>query len=190
MRSRIKALATSLLLLLAAGAGGWKILDLSAANRELDRQNRAYAQSVAGMNEALRALRESALKRGSPAAGFTLLGLDSRPVRLDPRAESRIVHLLFIDPAEGGFEDLLRNYRETFGRAEPHARTLVLARLGYEEVLRAVAERGVPYPIAVHASEVYRTYGFLDGPGIAVIEDGRMREKWRLPFRYDQLPIE
>jgi hypothetical protein len=193
----MREVVTSVLLLLALGLGTWKILQLSAANRELYRQNRKYAASAAASNQRKRALFESSLKPGSLVPAFTLLGVDGTTLRLDPAREREAVHLLFLDAvlnpagkAGDGLEPLLRNYEEVFGRAEPQARTLILSARGYEEARSVLAERAVPHPVAVHAALLYLAYGFLDSPGIAIISGGRLREKWRLPHRRDQLPID
>jgi hypothetical protein len=191
MTPRRKSLTTSLLLLLALATGAWKISGLTAANRELHRQNRACASSFAEIEETFRALRESSLKRGSPAAEFTLLGLDGAPLRFDPVGEQDPFHLLFLDPAGKSFLELLQNYAETLGSTQPQARALILTARGYEETRDALAKAGpIPYPVTVHASEVYRAYGFIESPGVAVVDGGILREKWRLPYRGDQLPID
>ncbi len=196
MRSRVTAVVTSLLLLLALAAGTWKILAFSSANRELHRQNEAYAAAIAQLHESIQAVRESSLKRGSPAKGFTLLGLDGWALRVEPAAEARPVHLLFLDPARAKveahrhFTALLDNYRLNFGRAQPAPRTVILVASGYEQARAALAGQRVPYRVGVHAGEVYRLYGFIDGPGMAVIDSGIVRAKWRLPFTGDQLPID
>lgn len=190
MSARASGWITSVLLLAALGAGTWKMVKLSAANRELDRQNRAFTLSAAHVERALAELRESSLEPGSRAAGFTLLATDGKPLRYDPATDVGSVHLLFADPSSAGYEDVLRSYHQVFGRAEPAPQVLMLALRGYEETRKALGPGPAPYRLGIHAGEVYRRYGFVDGPGLAVLEGGILRERWRLPYRGDELPID
>lgn len=186
----MKLLGTLLLVCAAIGAGAWKILDLAAANHALARQNDTLISAATEVRKTLEAVRSGTLRLGSPVAPFTLLGADGAPVGFDPVSEQRPVHLLFLDPAQERFSELLQSYREAFGRASPPAQTLVLASSGYEATRTSLARSPSPYPVAVHAGELYLRYGVVDGPAMVLIEDGRLRARWRLPYRRDQLPVE
>ncbi|MFN2432627.1 MAG: hypothetical protein ABR599_07405 [Gemmatimonadota bacterium] len=180
-------LVTTLLLALAVAAGAGKIRALSGANTALARQNRICTSAVEEIGESVRRFQAGAVRRGSEAREFTVLGLDGRVLTFDPRREPGPVHIVFAEPAQAGFDSVLASYRDRFG--ERASRTVLITASGPERVRRALRAPLRDLEIGVHGAEVFRVYGFVDGPGIAIVENGRVREKWRLPFRGDELPI-
>lgn len=184
-------MVTGLLLTAAAGTGAWKVHAFSRANHELDLRARRCAGLLADAGRAARESRARAPRTGSAAPRFTVLGLDGSPLVFDGRRERGAVRLLFADPASShprAWRELLRSYERSALHA-PGASVLLLAASGPERTRAALAGETVPWPIGVHAAEVYAAYGFLDGSGVVVVEDGVVRERRALPITGDELPL-
>lgn len=188
--SRLPRLAiTTLLLAGALVAGAWKMRALSRANTELFRQNVACTTAVREVGDSIRRAQAEALRRGSAARGFTLLSLAGAGLTLDPESEAGPLHLLFAEPRHPDFGRVLTEYRERFGGLAASRRLLVTVS-GPEQVRARLGQAAAGFEVAVHGGEIFRVYGFLSGPGLAIVERGILRERWRLPHRDDQLPLD
>ena len=215
MTAILSGRALPLLVGVAVLAGGAKIAALARANRELDRRNRAYAETLRELERAW----GPALPRGAPAPEFTVLGLGACgadrwscpapaeaappgaspassppppgalgrwPLAVRPAALEGELHLVFADPATEDVARLLEGSRAS----DPRARVLVLTAGSYEAARDALRRRPLPWPVAVHAAQVYAAYGIRETPALAVVERGTLRERWRLPLRGDELPVD
>ncbi len=180
---RLRPFTTLLITGVAATLGAGKILDLSAANRALARQNTSYAASISAANQRMAAFAQSRLPMGAAAPAFTLLDVARGTLNVSPVREPGPVHLIFADPRGDEYGAVMRSYEERWGASPRRERVLIVAPGGYEETRAAVARRGTRYPVAVHGLQVHRAYGVLDSPALVIVEGGRVRARHRLPLR-------
>ena len=130
------------------------------------------------------------MRRGGRVPGFTLLNArGDGVVRFDPAAETRPVHLVFAEPASPEFAAVSASYSQHFA-ARAAGRCILVALSGPERVARRLTSVPAAFEVATHGGEVLRQYGFVAGAGLVVVEGPVLRERWRLPYRGDELPVD
>ena len=177
----------TLLLAAAILAGGLKVHALAGANRALKRQNASCVAMSHQIRDGIALAQAAAASVGSPAPSFTLLELDGDALQMSSSVAGR-VHVLFADPSHRHFGRALPAYRKTYP-TDREVRKVLVTISGPERVRDVLTKAPEGWEVGVHGAEVYRAYGFLGAPGVAVVEGGLLRERRALALAPDELPL-